>query len=225
MPVAISVMVPELRIELPGIPEPVLNAAIYRGLRKFFWESESWKYTYDNALAYTIGERALPAPTPGTDIPTKTVVKRVDTVKFSATGADWDKTVPFKTRDELDRHDPNWYAKEGTRPLAWTYDNAVAICYPISEATIATSLLIKSVIAPVYTVPADTLPDLLYYEFEDFIKAGILFDLMKMPGKDWTNDAMAAYYKKAYDNGVNAANSRAEADFGQPKGTMAYGGL
>lgn len=225
MSVAISVMTPELRIELPGILEPALTAAMYRGLRKFFWESEAWKYTYDNGLDYTISERGLPPPTVGTDIPAKTVVKRVDTVKFSSTGENWEQIIPFKTRDRLDREDADWYTAEGTAPLAWTYDNAAPIVYPIASATVDTALLIRSVIAPLYTAQDDTLPDLLYYEFEDFIKAGILADLMKMPGKDWSNPQMSAYYKGQYDAGVKKAKSRAEADFGQPKGTMAYGGL
>lgn len=225
MAIAISTLYPELRVELPGIVEPVLDAAVFRGLRKFFWESEAWKYTCDNGLDYTISQQAMNLPVAGTDIPAKTVVKRVDNVKWDSDGADWDTPVPFMTRDQLDRADSDWYTETGTKPLAWTYDNGVPIVYPIASATVTDGLLLRVVIAPVYTAGADTLPDLLYYEFEDTIKAGILADLMKMPGKDWTDTQMASYYKEQYRRGVNMAKSRAEADFGQPDRTMAYGGL
>lgn len=225
MAVAISTMTPELRVELPGIPEPILEAAEFRGLRKFFWESEAWKYTADNGLDYTSGQRAMNLPVAGTDIPTKTVVKRVDQVKFDSGGDDWDTEVPFMTRDQLDRYDGDWYTETGTEPKAWTYDGAVPILYPIASATVNTALLLRVIIAPVFTLPADTLPDLLYYEYEEYFKAGILADLMKMPGKDWTNTEMAAYYQSIYNRGVDMAKSRSQADYGQPNRTMAYGGL
>jgi hypothetical protein len=225
MTVAVSTMVPELRVELPGIADPVLNAAIFRGLRKFFWFSESWKYTCDNGLAYTINQQAFNLPVAGTDIPANTVLKRIDTVLYDSGGDDWQKKIEFRTRDQLDRIDGNWWTETGTEPKYWTYDNAVPIWYPIASATVATAALYRCVIAPAYTSLSSTLPDLLYYEFEDYIKAGILADLMKMPGKDWTNPEMSAYYAAIYKAGVDKAKSRAEADFGQPNRTMAYGGI
>jgi len=225
MTVAISTMVPELRVELPGMIEPVLEAAIFRGLRKFFWFSEAWKYTCDNGLDYTSGQQAMNLPVAGTDIPAKTVLKRVDTVLWDAGGDDWEKRIEFRTRDQLDRIDGNWFTTTGSEPKYWTYDNTLPIWYPISTATVTDGALLRCVIAPVFTLVADTLPDLLYYEFEDIFKAGILADLMKMPGKDWSNPEMSVYYAAIYKAGVDAAKSRAEADFGQPNRTMAYGGL
>lgn len=225
MSVAISTMIPELRIELPGISEPILEAAIYRGLRKFFWLSESWKYTCDNGLDYTINQQAMNLPVAGTDIPAKTVMKRVDTVLWDSGGDDWEQLIEFRTRDQLDRIDGNWFTATGTQPKYWTYDNVVPIWYPIATATVTDGALLRVVIAPLYTATSDTLPDLLYYEFEDYIKAGILSDLMKMPGKDWTNPEMAVYYGNIFTAGVDKAKSRAEADFGQPNRTMAYGGI
>lgn len=225
MPVAVSTLLPTLRLELPGIAEPVLEDALFRGLRKYFWESEAWKYTADNGLDYTAAQQALNLPVAGTDIPTKTAVKRVDTVKFSASGANWDKDIPFKTRDQLDRADADWYTATGTDPKAFTYDNAQAIIYPIASATVNTALLLRCIIVPLYTAVADTLPDLLYYENEEYIKAGIWADLMKQPGKDWTNSALAAHYSTVYKRGVDKGKSRAEADFGQPNRTMSYGGI
>ena len=83
----------------------------------------------------------------------------------------------------------------------------------------------RAVIAPVFTLIADTLPDFLYYENEETIKAGVLAQLMKQPGKDWSEPNMAQFYGNAYSAGLLKAKSRGQADFGQPTGTMAYGGI
>jgi len=226
MATAISTMTPELRVELPGIPVPILNAAIFRVLRTFFWDSEAWKYTYDNGLDWTLNQLALESPVPATDIPAKCVVKRVDTISYDADGASWDDDIPFKTRDELDRINPDWYTETGSSPQYWTHGNdGAAIVVPQTTATVTTAFLIRSVIAPVFTLVSDTLPDFLYYEFEETIKAGVLAQLMKQPGKDWTNMQMSQFYGSAYVAGMKKAKSRAQADFGQPKDSMAYGGI
>jgi hypothetical protein len=226
MTVAIGTMLPEIRVELPGIPTPILNAALYRVIRQFFWDSEAWKYTYDNGLDWTISTIDLPLPTAGLDIPAKCVVKRVDTVMYDSGGTSWDQEVPFKTRDELDRLNRDWYTETGSSPSYWTHGNdGAAIVVPIASATVSTAFLIRSVIAPVFTVVTDTLPDFLYYEFEEAIKSGVLAQCMKIPGKDWTDMNAAQFYAQGYIAGTEKAKSRAQADFGQPKDTMAYGGI
>lgn len=226
MTVAIETMLPEIRVELPGIPVPILNAALYRVMRQFFWETEAWKYTYDNGLDWTLNQLAVESPVAGTDIPDKCVVKRVDTIFYDAGGDSWDREIPFKTRDELDRGNPNWYTETGSTPTAWTHGNdGAALIIPQTTATVTTALLIRAVIAPIFTSVDDTLPDFLYYGFEETIKAGILAQLMKQPHKDWSNPEMAMFYGAAFVTGSKEAKSKAQADFGQPKGTMAYGGI
>jgi len=226
MTVAISTLLRDSRLELPGIAEPVLQAKLFQIIRQFYWESEAYKYTYDNGLDWTINIPAAPAPSAGTDIPAKFVVKRVDNIKYDAAGVAWDKEVPFLTRDELDRANSDWRSETGTSPSAWTIDNeGAARIVPIPTATVTTGLLIRAVIVPVLTVVTDTLPDFLYYEHEAALRAGILGQLMAQPGKDWTNPQQAGFYQNVYGSGILKAKSRAEADFGQPKGTMAYGGI
>ena len=226
MTVAISTLLKDCRLELPGIAEPVLTAKLFQVIRQFYWESESYKYTYDNGLDWTINTPAVPSPVAGTDIPAKFVVKRVDNIKYNAAGSGWDMDIPFKTRDELDRANSDWRSETGTSPNAWTNDNSgAARITPTPSATVTKGLLIRSVVVPVFTLVADTLPDFLYYEHEAALRSGILGSLMAQPGKDWTNPQQASFYQTAYAAGIQRAKSRAEADFGQPKDTMAYGGI
>lgn len=228
MTVAISTLLPEARIELPGIPEPVLRAALYRNIRKFFWESESWRYTSDNGLDWTLNQLALNLPAAGTDMPAKTVIKRVDDVKYSSTGdgTSYNTILPFQTRDELDRYNANWRTEIGSSPTAWSNDaDGYAVITPQTDTTVVLAFLVRVIIAPVFTDTADTLPDVLYYENEEAIRAGILHELMKQPGKDWTNADMSIFYGSMFERGVKKARSRANASYGQPKGLMSYGGI
>ena len=226
MSVAISNLLPEMRVELPGIIDPLLNGVTYRVLRKFFWESEAWKYTYDNAVSWSASTLALPSPELGADVPLKTVVKRVDTIFYNADGDNWNKKIPFQTRDELDRSNPDWYTETGSTPTAWTHgNNGAALIIPQHTTGVTDAFLVRAVIAPVYTAMTDTLPDFLYYEFDDAIRHGVLAELMMQPGKDWSNPQQAMMYTAAFAADVKKARSRGQADFGQPKGTMAYGGL
>lgn len=226
MTVDISTLLPETRIELPGIAEPVLKAKLYQILRQFYWESEAWKYTYDNGLDWTINDPTVPAGVAGTDYPTKCVVKRVDMIKYNSGGSGWDKTIPFLSRDELDRTDGDWHDATGSSPQSWTHENSgTARINPVASATVTTGLLIRAVIAPVYTAVDDTLPAFLYYEHEAALRSGILGQLMAQSGKDWSNPEQAGIYQAAYAAGIKKAKSRSEADFGQPKDTMAYGGI
>lgn len=222
---AISGMLPTIRLKTPGAPEPLIKETLYEKLREFFWESEAWKYTADNGLDYTISQQAMNLPVAGTDIPANTVIKRIDTVKFDSGGDDWDQLIPFKTRDQLDRIDADWYTETGTEPKYWTYDNGVPILYPIASATVTTALLIRCVIAPNFSATTAELPDLLYFEFKKYIEDGVIADLKEMPGKDWSDKAGARFHNDRWDDGINKARSRGDADFGQPDRTMSYGGL
>ena len=69
MTVEIQTLLPETRMELPGIVTPMVNGALFRVLRQFYWESEAWKYTYDNGTDWLLNQLAIYPPIAGTDIP------------------------------------------------------------------------------------------------------------------------------------------------------------
>lgn len=221
MAVLLSSLYPELRVELPGIPEPLLVAATKRITRQFFRKSETWRYDLDNVLNWTT-TRTFPAIVAGTDIPTDTHIVRVDQVRYGITDAD--RTLPFVPRDQLDREDPDWFTATGSSPSAWTHVAAgLASIVPIASANVNSSLHIRAVIAP--DPDLVDLPEFLFYEFEEFIKFGVLAQLMKIPGKDWTNINLATLYGKNFINGIREAKSKAHAEYGQPDREVVYGGI
>ena len=221
MAVALSTLYPELRVELPGVPEPLLVAATKRITRQFFRKSEAWRYDLDNILNWTTA-LTFPAIVAGTDIPDNTHVVRIDKVRYGVTHAT--RTLRFVPRDQLDRENPRWATETGSSPKAWTHAaSSVAQIIPIASASVSSSLHIRAVIAP--SPDLVSLPDFLFYEFEEAIKFGTLAQLMKIPGKDWSAANLATLNEKKYRNGIKEAKSKAQAEYGQPNREMVYGGI
>ena len=224
MAIALATLLPELRVELPGVPEPLLAAALARITRQYFRKSETWKFQVSNVLDWTTA-LTFPVITPGTDIPADTHVVRIDTVKYKTGGSGTShRTVRFKTRDQLDRENPDWETEVGSSPSAWTkIDDSQAVIVPIASADVLASLTIRTIIAPDPALL--TIPDFLFYESEETIKQGVLAQIMKVPGKDWTNINLAVKYKRDFNEGVEDARSKAQAEYGQPFREVEYGGI
>lgn len=222
MAVAINTLHNFIRIELPGIPEPVLNDGVEKAIQQFFKESESWRHTVPGLLNWTTA-LVFPALAAGTEIPTGTRLVRVDNVKYASDGTNLNK-VNFMTRQQLDSDYPDWEVKTGNTPLRWTNEgDGTPRIVPIATANVNSSLKVRAIIAP--NDDLVELPDFLYYEFEDDFKNGALARLMKIPGKDWTNLSASATYASLFKAGIKKAKSRANAEFGQPAREVRYGGI
>lgn len=222
MAVAVDQLYNVIRVELPGIPEPILVEGVRKAVQEFFKQSEAWRYTVPGLLDWTTAA-VFPALAAGTEIPVGTRVMRVDEVKYASDGVALQPIV-FKTRQQLDSELSNWEVLTGSGPLRWTNDNDYAPrIVPIATANVTGSLKVRVILAPINTLVS--LPDFLYYEFEDDFKNGALARLMKIPGKDWTNFTAAAAYASLFRAGYIKAKSRANAEFGQPCRETSYGGL
>jgi hypothetical protein len=219
----ISSAYPKIRIEAPGVPEPLLEDVTADAMKDFFRESECWRYTVPGLLDWTTA-LVFPALAAGTEIPAGTRVKRVDEVKYASDGVSLRK-INFHTRQDLDDYYSDWEVKTGNTPLVWTNDptsdNPRII--PIAQADVTGSIKVRAILVP--TTLTD-IPDFFYDEFHDAWRWGALARLLKMPDRDWTNNALAIFYQGKYDDEIERAKSRAQAEFGQPnQRTMAYGGL
>lgn len=223
MAVQIDTLYNLLRVELPGIPEPVLVSGVNKAIQEFFKQSEAWRHTVPGLLDWTTA-LAFPALTAGVELPTNTRLIRVSDVKYASDGIALKKVI-FRTRAQLDGEYLNWEVKIGNTPLRWTNDTQgdEPRIIPIATADVLTSLKVRVVVAPLDALVE--LPDFLYYEFEDDFKNGTLARLMKIPGKDWTNFGAAAAYASLFMAGHIKAKSRVNAEFGQPRRETGYGGL
>lgn len=213
---------PLIRLEAPGLPEPVLQQEVQDAIDNFLSESEAWKYSIPGLLDWTTAAD-FPTISAGTEIPTATRVVRYDLVKFASDGSNL-KIVPFKTRQQLDKEYPDWEVRTGNTPLAWTMNGVFEPrIIPTASANVLGSLSVRVILGTDRAV--GTIPEFILHEFGDFIQYGVLAKVLALPGKDWTNEAAAMKYMAMYNEGVKKAKSRAQADYGQPDRTMSYGGI
>lgn len=213
---------PLIRLEAPGLPEPVLVQETQDAIDNFLAESEAWKYSVPTLQDWTTAAD-FPTLSPGTDIPAGTRVVRYDMVKFASDGSNL-KQVPFKTRQQLDMEYPDWEVRTGNTPLAWTMNGVFEPkIIPTATADVLGSLAIRVILGTDRAV--GTIPEFILHEFGDWIQAGVLAKVLALPGKDWTNPQAAMKYMAVYNDGIKKAKSRAQADYGQPDRTMAYGGI
>lgn len=213
---------PLIRIELPGIPEPVLADVIQLVIDDFLRRSEAWRYTVPGLLDWTTGQQ-FPTITPGTEIPLNTRVVRYDMVKFASDGSNL-KAVPFKTRQQLDNEMPDWEVRTGSSPQSWTTNGMFApIIVPIATANVLGSLKLRVILAT--DQANNNIPEFILHEFGDAIRYGVLGRLMKIPGKDWSDATAASAYLQFFEEEVKKAKSRSDAEYGQPDRIMSYGGI
>lgn len=224
MTVAIDTLHNFLRVELPGIPEPLLADGVRKSIQQFFKMSEVWRHTVPAPLLDWTEALTFPAIGAGAEIPTGTRLVRVDHVKYASDGKSLHQ-VPFRTRQQLDAEYEDWEVKIGNTPLRFTHDTFgdEPRIIPIATADVLTSLQVRAIITPDDTLVV--LPNFLFFEFEDDFRNGTLARLMKIPGKDWTNFAAASGYASLFTAGWMKAKSRAKAEFGQPERMTSYGGI
>ena len=223
MAIVIADLLPQLRIELPGIPEPVLVDGLHEAIDDFLKQSEVWKFSVASLLNWTTA-LSFPALAAGTEIPASSRVVRIDTVKYGSDGTNL-KIVPFKTRDQLDSEIPDWEIRTGSSPDLWTNNGpATPQIVPIATADVNGSLQVRVILSAADT--SVVVPEFILYEFGDEIRYGALARLMKIPGKDWTDASRSGAYSSMFAAGITKAKSRSEAEYGQPTSReMAYGGI
>lgn len=211
----------QVRLELPGVPNPVLYFNYVEAVREHLRRSLAWQYSCPNALDVLAGE-AWPTITVGTDIPDDTYIVEPLRVKFNGSN------LAFKTRSQLDLMDGSWEETTSSRPTNWTITSPGEFrLYPLLADDATEELILRVALAPQVTVDssATALPEALAYEWSGAWANGTLARLMKIPGKDWTNVALAGAYAETFEQEIKDAKSRAGADYGKPRRTMAYGGL
>lgn len=77
-------------------------------------------------------------------------------------------------------------------------------------------LVVRAVYAP--SLQSKNLPDFLMERYADAIASGAKHRLMAMPGKDWSNPAIAQFYGNQYDNAL--ADARIEMERGSVPGSL-----
>jgi len=105
------------------------------------------------------------------------------------------------SEQELDRLNPNWRDEEDNKPIAYYLDsnNQLAL-FPKPSTLISVDLDLS--VKPKQT--ATDYIDVMYDDFEDAIRAGVLADLYAMPDKPWTNFEMFKLWSYRYSQAISS---------------------
>lgn len=242
---SIAELLPDVRIAASGCPEFLALFMLTRSLGEFLDRSEAWREWLPVRTVGDIIDGVTSWPNHLDDDSQRWArIKRIDKVEWHPSG----HVVCFKTPSQLQEIDPMWRTREGTSAWAWTSDGESAALdeesvsgyqvrlYPVLSSAADPTHGIRPRVVVVTDVVTDmgqndfdgqvpVLPDRIFYPFRDAIVSGALASLYLIPGKDWTDQKLAAYYRGNYEAAIVRAKSRADAEYGNPVFTTGYGGI
>lgn len=218
---AISEYRPDMGIELPGCPNPVMDGALVRAIRSFLIGSETWTHLSPTLVDFDGAVIDITTLTPPTDIPADSEAFKIKRLQRVSDGCD----ISFKTEQQMqDDVDIDWRATTGTGPTYFVNDSPTSsTVYPIPSTAVLAEIRAWYVLT--LNSAATTFPDFLDQHYREPILNGAIANAMKIPGKDWTNLQQSAAYTGAFNLGVVLAKSKGQASYGQPRRSMGYGGI
>lgn len=209
----------QVRSEVPGVPEPILTYRYAQAVKEFLQLSEAWRVTLPATYDFVDGEDF---PDVSADLPVGAYVIRPLSVRWVVGSS---CSLPFIPRDQLERAETDWESLVDGTPRGWTITQPGKFrMFPLATTTVPDAIRLR--VALGITVPAAvSLPEELMREWDNAFAAGALMNLLKMPGKDWTDLKLAGAYGEQFLDYVTQARARAAADYGQPVRTVRYGGI
>ena len=188
--VTFDVFLPEVMLEVDGVPSPVALNAVRNACFDFCRDSQYWT-SVQTAVAYALGTAsyALTAPTDTQIIGVRDCV------------LDGKKTVYPWTLDEVKAARPNWQTYSGNVEGFVTVDPDTVTFVAVPDA--AGTFVPTVILAP--TRAATTVDAKLYNLHLETIKYGALWKLKSQVGKPWSDPAGAKENESLFLMGVNAA--------------------
>src|SRR5574343_180319 len=185
-------LLPYLLPEVPGVPDDLAKQAIMRAANEFCVESGIWNEIQD-PIPLISGVNEYEVDTPSS--------AQIVTIKSIWTPSR--ELVPV-TMGRLQEYMPNWQTAQGSDPVYYNAPNDFSVIrvYPIPIIATGTSLniTIRAIYAPDQF--GSTIPKFLADRNLDEVLAGAKFRLMQMPGKAWSNPALAATNRAVFDDGI-----------------------
>lgn len=183
-------LLPYLLPEVPGVPDSLAKQTIMRTCNDFCWETGVWNEIQDPiAVQDNLNEYDLDTPS-GAQIVT---IKSIWMVNR--------ELVPV-TMERLQELIPNWQVATGSDPAYYNSatDYSTVRIYPIPLGANSAQMTIRAIYTPDQF--GTFIPTFLVDKFLDEILAGCKSRLMQMPGKSWSNPALAGVNQSYYNEGV-----------------------
>jgi len=185
----LSDLLPDVLPDLPGCPNITALDALSKALIEFCERSRYWREWLAD-IAVTAGDASY-TPT----VPTDSRLVDILAAEFA------DVPIDPASPAELDEALPGWRTDTGTvdyftQPTA---DTLLLAKVPSASGT----LKLEAALAP--TLAATTFPDDIYQRFREAIACGAKARLMLSPGKPYTNPALHATHKAAFEDAIHDA--------------------
>lgn len=180
----LSVLANPVRVHLRSAPDPTITLYLQRAARQFCHDSQAW--------IINVGMKSVsPAPT-GQELK----------VAVPSTGMDTDFVLPTESalnRIAEVRLDDNKLDDHGYR-----YDRPTAqIVLQPGVVMQAGALHVDAVLEP--SLNAQNIPDFLGEQWGEGIADYAIYEMMMMPGQDWSNPVLAGAYRRKYHEMVSEA--------------------
>lgn len=183
-------LLPYLLPEVPGVPDSLATQTIMRTANDFCWETGVWNEiqdpisVIDNVSQYDF------------DTPTGAQIVTIKSIWMANR-----ELVPV-TMERLQELIPNWQVAKGSDPAYYNaaQDYTYFTIYPTPLDANKAKMTVRAVYTPDQF--GTYLPQFLVDKFLDELLAGAKARLMQMPGKSWSDGALAGVNQSIYENGI-----------------------
>lgn len=247
----ITDLLTDIRIAAPGVPDLVATYALTRVLSEFLDRSEAWRQWIDSPRPLEdVVDGLVSWPNHLDDDEIQWArIKRIDMLRYfvedDIENEDGEE-IEFMTEHQLQRRDWHWRRREGSRPLFYTRNDELVVgageisqhtirLYPLpfvdaigelrARVVVVTDVVSGTGLMSDVDAQIPILPDRIFYPWRYGIVCGALAQLYVMPGRDWTNEKLAAWHMAKYEEAVVMAQSRADRDYNNALLVTQYGGL
>lgn len=181
---------PHLLPELPGCPDSIIKQQLLFGCIELCQETHAWNEIQD-PIQILDKQYEIDVETP----------RDTRIVAVKDVWAASRKLRPV-TMPQLFEMMPNWQTAEGSEPTYYnaSIDYRTIRIFPIPLGANRQTLTMRVAYAP--EMAATTIPDELAIKFWDALIGGAKSRLMVMPGKSWSNAALAVYNRRLFDDGI-----------------------
>lgn len=179
-------LTPLVQAHAPNVGVPVMIDALRRAAVKFCRSTRVYREDLDR-FAVRADKSSYDVITPPGTLLIVPVLVQYDDVDIRAT-----------TEDKMPA---NWRNRTSGTPTRYLFLNpGVITLFPTPAEDLARAVFIRAALQP--TLTSSTFPTSLYDRYAQTIAYGALSRLMMMPGKPWTDQASAQYFKGEYDADV-----------------------
>ena len=202
----ISSMYPLLTVELPTVPQPVMNYTLLLAIRDVCASALCWtsdiSVTFTGATTYTL------VPPTGTEI-----------VEPRSIVTDTGVRLTLATPDQMDQTDPLWRTRVGsaTKCMSLSLNTMQFTPKPPTGSAIVTAALQP-------TMAATDIDERMGSRFFEVFVNGALARLYRMKTRPWGDERQAQIYEALFGEGMRQAQTAGSNGYAKTVRRVHYGG-